>query len=289
MVRKKNNNKQLRLNNVRLFFKSKIRLSGGKQHPKWVVKDKEKYNIYTYDNSYYGENFRYNNFILHIRSYKYYIDYIIENVYRSLKNGGNFFILPLKNIILKHNPDVRYQLVALMAFFGTTSAITCYHNSIYQNIIDVTNMLELGLVDDMKDNNFFDTQSELQNKNINDYSQDHERLNELWEKALRDSTEKNSFNEMCNYLSIKDGEQIASFKPKHIWRYNMIPYGENNPDTQTFPIPSYEKPFRSFALNFTYNNLSGNWGDYIDRRDNKGSLLRPSRYMFTDVIIPATK
>lgn len=69
----------------------------------------------------------------------------------------------------------------------------------------------------------------------------------------------------------------------------MIPYGENNPDTKTFPIPSYEKPFRSFALNFTYNNLSGNWGDYIDRRDNKGSLLRPSRYMFTDVLIPATK
>ncbi|KYO01809.1 hypothetical protein PGSY75_0611300 [Plasmodium gaboni] len=278
-----------RLNNVRLFLKSKIRFSGGKQHPKWVVKDKEKYNIFTYDNSYYGENFRYNNFILHLRSYKYYIDYIIENIYRTLKNCATFFFNPIKNFILKHNPDIRYQLVALMAFFGTTSAITCYHNNIYQNIIDVTNMLELGVVDDMKENNFFDTQSELQNKNIDDYSQDHERLTNLWEMALKDATQKNSFNQLCKFLTIKDDEPIVSFKPKYIWRYNMIPYGENNPDTKTFAIPASEKPFRSFALNFTYNNLSGNWGDYIDRRDNKGSLLRPSRYMFTDVLIPATK
>lgn len=279
----------LRLNRIQYLLKTPVRLSGGKQHPKWILKNKEKYNVYTYDSSYYGENFRYNNFVLHIRSYRYYITYIIDNIYKTLKCGGKLIFLPVTKFILKHNPDVRYQLVALLAFLGTTSIIANYHNEIYQNIIDVTNMLELGLVDDMKDNNFFDTESELQNKNIMEYSKDHDRLTNLWEEAIEQATQKNSFAELCKYLTIKEGEPIVHFKPQNVWRYNTIPYGEKNEDTKTFAVPASEQPFRSFALNFTYNNLSGNWGDYVDRRDNKGALLRPARYMFTDVLIPTTK
>lgn len=72
-------------------------------------------------------------------------------------------------------------------------------------------------------------------------------------------------------------------------RMNMIPFGAGNADSTAFPVPSYEEPHRAFALNFTYNNLGYNWGDYIDRRDNKSAPMRPSRQMFADVYLPPTK
>lgn len=67
----------------------------------------------------------------------------------------------------------------------------------------------------------------------------------------------------------------------------MVPYGNEN--SATFSVPSHEQPHRAFALNFTYNNLGYNWGDYIERRDNKAASMRPSRLMFADVYIPPTK
>lgn len=67
----------------------------------------------------------------------------------------------------------------------------------------------------------------------------------------------------------------------------MIPYGDK--DAQTFPVPSHEQPHRAFALNFTYNNLAYDWGDYVERRDNKPPPMRPTRQMFADVYLPPTK
>ncbi|CDJ61683.1 hypothetical protein, conserved [Eimeria maxima] len=59
--------------------------------------------------------------------------------------------------------------------------------------------------------------------------------------------------------------------------------------TEAKDFNSLKGPLRAFSLSFTSNNLSGNWGDYVNRQDNKNAIMRPSRPMFTDVFIPPTK
>jgi len=70
------------------------------------------------------------------------------------------------------------------------------------------------------------------------------------------------------------------------WRFNMIPYGKDNEATKTFPTPKHEQPLKALAVNFTYNNTA-DWGDHIERKDNKPAVLRPVRHLATDIYIPA--
>lgn len=150
-------------------------------------------------------------------------------------------------------------------------------------------MLSLGIANDLNEHGFWNSKTETLNDKVALFNANVKRLDKLWEDALFDATENNSFEKLCNYLKVEPSDVPTGVIPSTVWNFNMIPYGKDNPDTQVFTEPAVQKPLRSVAINFTYNNQFGNWGDYIDRQDNKGPLMRPARPLFTDIYIPTTK
>ncbi|GFE52732.1 hypothetical protein BaOVIS_001360 [Babesia ovis] len=159
----------------------------------------------------------------------------------------------------------------------------------YQGIVDAVNLLQLGVADDLNEHGFWNSAKEDRDERLKYFDKEQNRLNKLWEGSFKRAVLTNSFEELCRDVIPGDDEVNTGVLPQVSWRFNMIPYGKENEDAILFDTPAHDMPLRSMALNFTYNNLSGDWGDYIDRQDNKNALLRPSRQMFTDVYIPGTK
>ena len=70
----------------------------------------------------------------------------------------------------------------------------------------------------------------------------------------------------------------------YTWRFGLMPYGKGNADTRVFPAPASEEPGDAYQF-----MDMGDYGDYIDRKDNKPEPLRKSRQLFASAYIPPTK
>ncbi|EDO07627.2 hypothetical protein BBOV_III000600 [Babesia bovis T2Bo] len=265
------------------------RLSGGAAKPHWGEPPKHRWQPFLPDRHYYGEHATYNGFVLLLRGIRPRIERACTATIKTAKCLACLVYKPIAKSVLKHNPDIRYQLVALTSFFLTTRAITVYYSQIYQGIVDAMNLLQLGVADDLNEHGFWNSAKEDQDERLKYFEKEQTRLRKLWNDSFKRALITKSFQELCKDVIPNPKEVNTGVLPPVSWRFNMIPYGKDNEDAIIFDTPSYDAPLRSMALNFTYNNLSGDWGDYIDRQDNKNALLRPSRQMFTDVYIPGTK
>ncbi|UKJ88630.2 hypothetical protein MACJ_001874 [Theileria orientalis] len=265
------------------------RLAGGSAKPHWGQPPKHRWQPFLLDRMHYGEHPTYNGFVLLMRNLRPKIEKILSSTFSTISSMSFSVYNPVKRVVLRHNPDIRYQFVALTAFFLTTRAITHYYGSVYQGLVDLGNMLMLGTADDLNEQGFWNSKAEDKHEREKYFEKEQNRLNKLWKNALERATESKSFEELCSHVVPRHYEVPTGVVPPVSWRFNMIQYGKDNPDSHTFDTPSHEQPLRSLALNFTYNNLSGDWGDYINRQDNKGPLMRPARQMFTDIFIPGTK
>merc|ERR1711862_1081869 len=99
-----------------------------------------------------------------------------------------------------------------------------------------------------------------------------ERLNAVWEEALADATQARSFDKLCEYLSVSDNE-IQDIPKPISWRFSMMPYGRDDPDTKTTGFAPVDTP-KSGVFEML---PSGDSGDYIDRQDNKPNPIRKAR------------
>ncbi|KAK2195888.1 hypothetical protein BdWA1_002486 [Babesia duncani] len=265
------------------------RLAGGSTKPHWGDPPKHRWQPFLLDRTHYSEHPTYNGFVLLLRALRPKIEKALGATASTVSTIASKFYQPIARLIVRHNPDIRYQLVALVAFFGTTRAISSYFSGLYQSILDVEHLLQLGVADDLNEQGFFNSNLEDRQHRLKLFEKEQDRLNALWEHAIAKATISGSFDDLAAHVIPTSTSVATGVLPRTSWRFNMIPYGKDNEDAITFTPPSYEQPLRSMALNFTYNNLSGDWGDYINRQDNKSALLRPSRQMFTDVYIPPTK
>ncbi|KEP61747.1 UNVERIFIED_CONTAM: hypothetical protein HHA_282180 [Hammondia hammondi] len=229
-----------------------------------------------------------------------YLEKVFGDCASTIKNAALAVYRPVNAFVVKHNPDLRLQFVAFASFIATHMAITKEFNDMYQRLVDITSLLELQAAQLHASEGFWDSESEQQEARLQRHAEHRKDLETTWEEALREATLARNFDVLVSYLnhgtSDGCGEHGAGghsgqngIPPSLTWNFNAMPYGKDNPDTKTFPIPDHEQPYRAFSLGFTANNLSGNWGDYIDRQDNKNALMRPARMMFTDVFIPTTK
>merc|ERR1712154_420818 len=119
-----------------------------------------------------------------------------------------------------------------------------------------------------------------------EYNHTAERLNTLWEEALANSTQMRSFENLCEYISVDPSHPPVADVPKPIsWRFSMMPYGRDDPDSKTFGFAPVDTPADSnyFLLDM------GSTGDYIDRQDNKPNPIRKGRHMYTAAYLPPTK
>ncbi|ORM42115.1 uncharacterized protein BXIN_0731 [Babesia sp. Xinjiang] len=265
------------------------RLSGGAAKPHWGEPPKHRWQPFLPDRHYYGEHATYNGFVLLLRGLRPRIERICSATFKTATDIVSVLYRPIARSILKHNPDIRYQLVALTAFFCTTRAITLHYGKLYQGIVDLRNLLQLGVADDLNEHGFWNSAKEDKDERIKYFEKEQNRLNKLWENSFKRALFTQKFEDLCKDVIPTADEVNTGVLPPVSWRFNMIPYGKDNEDAVVFDTAAHDMPLRSMALNFTYNNLSGDWGDYIDRQDNKSALLRPSRQMFTDIYIPGTK
>ena len=261
--------------------------------PGWKLpKEKHRWGPEIPDSYYYWEHPIYTGYSLWIRALRPYLEKLFHDTYKTVHFIiFDCFWIPFQNFFHKHNPDIRLKLISIASFYATSHAINMVHNLAYQNLVDLRRCRSLELAQELEKEGFWDSQEEDIDQRISNYLDDKKRLETLWETALLCAstapTASEGFKCLCSYLE-KPIEKTTLPVPM-TWRFDMIPYGSNNPHTKTFPIPPHEQPHRAFAFNLVYNNLISDWGDYIHRLDNKQALLRPSRILFTDVYIPPTK
>lgn len=287
--------------------------SGGAAKPGWVVSKQHQFGPTIPDNAYYGEHATYSYFVLFIRGLRPYLEKLLGDCWRTLRGAVCFICRPLASLTLQHNPEFRLQLAAVMSFLTTHAVMTGYFNETYQRLVDISSLLELQKAQRYATEGFWLSPSEQQEHRLQQYAEHHRDLGHMWREALREATLVRSFDALVRFLKTAEREQqevprlssqttvhyennkldrsvrMSGIPPSLLWSFTALPYGKDDPHTKTFPIPDHEQPLRAFALSFTSNNLSGNWGDYLDRQDNKNALMRPARMMFTDALIPSTK
>jgi len=130
--------------------------------------------------------------------------------------------------------------------------------------------------------------SDAEEAEVRQESFDHsvERLNSLWVDALADATQARSFDKLCEHLVVDEASLPLAEVPKPIsWRFSMMPYGSDNPDTKTTGFAASDTPAGS---NYFLLDL-GSTGDYCDRQDNKPNPIRKGRHMYTAAYLPLTK
>lgn len=282
------------------FFRSSFpRLAGGSAKPKWTVERQHYFGPARADRHHYGEHATYNHFLLFIRGLRPAVETAAASTAKVLGDAFRAVWHPTRAFVIHHNPDLRLQLVALTSFFGTSMAITGAFNDTYQKIVDLTSLLEHKAAEEYEKEGFWATAAQERERREKLFKKHQQRLERSWVNALAAATEAKDFGVLCGCLlpenqinkplDDKETETTLEILPPISWRFEMLPYGADSPDAHAFPTPSHEMPLRAFSLSFTSNNLSGNWGDYINRQDNKNAIMRPSRAMFTDVFIPTTK
>eukprot|EP01068_Selenidium_serpulae_P016986 Selendium_serpulae@DN6338_c4_g1_i16.p1 len=261
----------------------------GGEIPSYITKAKHQWGPEIKDNSFMIENQSYSGFVLWLRGTKPYMEKLGSDTAATVVGVVNPLLASARSTVLKYNPDLQRQIIAFGSFVFFATGINAWFAQKYQKLMDVKQVVSLATASDFEELGFWRSQSEDLEQRAQRYADDHARLGELWDSALFEATTTRRFDALCRSLEV-DEQNIEAGVPAPIsWRFNMVPYGDGNPDTQTFDTPSHEKPLRSFVLNFTYNNIAYDWGDYINRKDNKMPLMRPARPMFTDVYIPGTK
>ncbi|OII76279.1 hypothetical protein cand_006770 [Cryptosporidium andersoni] len=275
---------------VRSLHNSKYNLGNKLDGPKWGIDKKGMYQP-TIPDRYYimgSQNINYPLKTLELRAMKRLIEEIINEIVTSLKSICNKLI-PILDFTLKHNPDGRYQLIAILSFIISLNLAIYYDNEsetrLFADLIHYRSLLHAKILDFQ---GFWRTKQEDLDHRVELYNKDYERLTKLWESAIIKAKNTGKFETLCSYLQISEVDEL-NIPETYLVRLDNLPYGENNNDTFIQTAPQNEKVIKSFSLNFTYNNLLQNWGDHINRVDNKSSILRPKRLFFSDIYIPPTK
>merc|ERR1719160_2014424 len=135
--------------------------------------------------------------------------------------------------------------------------------------------------DQLVQQGFFASDAEDHEKRTEGYNHTSERLNALWETAIADATQARSFDRLCEHLAV-DHNEVHDLPKPISWRFSMMPYGRDDPDTKTTGFAAVDTP-KSGVFEML---PSGDSGDYIDRQDNKPNPIRKARHMYTAAYLP---
>lgn len=90
------------------FQRSPILRSSGSAKPGWHVSKQQRWGPEISDNQYFSEHPTYTGFVLWIRGIRPYLEKLIGDSYNTaFYLVVNCVINPLKNVIVRHNPDIR--------------------------------------------------------------------------------------------------------------------------------------------------------------------------------------
>lgn len=211
---------------------------------------------------------------------------VIGDSWSTVKCIGNSAWSPVQANIDTHLPGFGYKLLGIVgALIGYNFAVMYVTNRTEAwMFLEKLRLYSIG--DDLTNRGFFKSDAEETECRQDEYDHTKQRLEHLWGEALASATQTRSFDKLCEHLVVdEDNLPIKELPKPFSWRFSMMPYGRDDPDTKTFSFAPVDSPGASniFLLDM------GSTGDYIDRQDNKANPIRKGRHMYTAAYLPPTK
>lgn len=258
--------------------------------PRWTLPEKD-YHKYTFQPSIPDKHFNighwnYAPITMWLRARRPVMERVLGDVWGTLKCTGTAVWSPIQGSLDVNLPGFGYKFLGLVgALIGYNFAVLYITNRTEAwMFLEKIRLYAIG--DELVQKGFFMSDAEDGETRQEHYSHTTERLNALWEEALADATQARSFDKLCEHLTVDPHHLPITEVPKPIsWRFSLMPYGRDDPDTQTTGHSPVETPA---ASNYFLLDV-GNAGDYIDRQDNKPNPIRKGRHMYTAAYLPPTK
>jgi hypothetical protein len=267
-----------------------LRAGGGAidAKPRWTLPEQD-YHKYTYQPSIPDKHFNighwnYAPITLWLRDRRPTMEKVLRDMWSTITGTASAVWSPVQANIDKNLPGFGYKVLGFIgALLGYNIAVW-WVTSRTEAWMYLEKLRLYAVGDELTKKGFFMSDADDAEDRQHKFEHDVERLNALWETALADATQARSFEVLCSHLGT-DSHSVSDIPKPITWRFSLMPYGAQNPDTQTFGFAPVDTPASSnyFMLD------AGNIGDYPDRQDNKPNPIRKGRHMYSSAYLPPTK
>jgi len=283
----------LRVAQTRRFaFTSRVLRAGGggDDKPRWTLPAGD-YHKFTYgpnipDKHFNVAHWNYAPITMWLRARRPALEKLIGDGYSTTVGTARAIWSPVQAVVDTNLPGFGYKVLGIVGLLIGYNISVMYVTNRTEAWMFLEKMRLYATGDALMNSGFF--MSDAEDHESKHHAMEHttERLEHLWETALADATESRSFDKLVAALEVDEHHLPIHDLPKPVsWRFNMMPYGRDDPDTKTTGTAAADQP-----RNGVFEMLpSGNSGDYIDRQDNKPNPIRKARHMYTAAYLPPTK
>jgi len=277
---------------LRFQFTSRVLRAGGggDDKPRWTLPAGD-YHKFTYQPSIPDKHFNvahwnYAPFTMWLRARRPAIEKFIGDGYSTVVGTAQCVWNPVQAIVDKNLPGFGYKVLGIIGLLVGYNISVLYVTRRTEAWMFLEKMRLYAVGDELVKQGFFMSDHEDTESKQHNYEHTTHRLEHLWEHAIAEATEARSFDKLVAALEVDEGNLPLNDIPKPVtWRFNMMPYGRDDPDTKTTGFAAADAP-RSGVFEML---PSGDSGDYIDRQDNKPNPIRKARHMYTAAYLPPTK
>lgn len=263
---------------------------GGDDKPRWTLPASD-YHKFTYQPSIPDKHFNvahwnYAPFTMWLRARRPALEKMIGDAYETAVNFGTSVWSPIGAVVDQNLPGFGYKVLGIVGLLIGYNISVKYVTARTEAWMFLEKMKLYSVGDGLMKQGFF--QSDMEDAEAKQHAAEHtaEHLNHIWETALAEATEARSFDKLVEALEVDENHLIVTDIPKPVsWRFSMMPYGRDDPDTKTTGFAAADAP-RSGIFEML---PSGDGGDYIDRHDSKPNPIRKARHMYTSAYAPPTK
>jgi len=261
---------------------------GGDDKPRWTLPAGD-YHKFTYqpsipDKHYNVAHWNYAPFTMWLRARRPAMEKFIGDGYSTAVSTAQAIWNPVQAVVDANLPGFGYKVLGIVGLLIGYNLSVMYVTDRTEAWMFLEKMHLYATGDKLMKSGFFKSDAEEHESQHHDYEHTTERLEALWEATLADATESRSFDKLVAALEVTDNAIHDIPKPIN-WRFSMMPYGRDDPDTKTTGSAAADKP-RDGLFELL---PSGNSGDYGDRQDNKPSPIRKARHYYTSAYLPPTK
>jgi len=260
--------------------------------PRWTLpaKDHLKYSYQPSipDKHFFGAHWNYAPITMWFRAKRPGMEQIGSAVYLSGRNAFALVADPLRGAANRHCPGLLQKVVAAFAAWFTFSLIA---RSLYGAKMEAWMTLDklhsYAQALRLQSEGFWRSEAEDTHERERLCAETSSKLKAKFSEALAHATAERRFDVFCAHLASEEplsAEEEKILTSGYTWRFGLMPYGKGNADTRVFPAPASEQPGDAYQF-----MDMGNYGDYIDRRDNKPEPLRKARHLFASAYVPPTK
>jgi hypothetical protein len=263
---------------------------GGDDKPRWTLPAAD-YHKFTYQPSIPDKHFNvahwnYAPITMWLRARRPAMEKLIGDGYSTTVATAQAIWSPVGVVIDKNLPGFGYKILGIVGLLLGYNISVMYVTNRTEAWMFLEKMRLYAVGDELMKSGFY--MSDAEDAEAKQHAHEHtaERLEHLWENALAEATEARDFENLVAALEVDPSHLPVTDLPKPVtWRFGMMPYGRDDPDTKTTGHAAADAP-RSGVFEML---PSGNSGDYIDRQDNKPNPIRKARHMYTAAYLPPTK